>query len=50
VPSFGTVKVVRLQLVFAVEVVVHNFTLLATNVAGATAESFVRGEITWVTS
>jgi hypothetical protein len=46
VPSFGTVNVVKLQLAFAVEVVAHNFTLLATNVAGATAESFVRGEIT----
>jgi hypothetical protein len=50
VPSFDTVSVVSVQLASAVAAVAHNFTLLATNVAGATAESFVKGEITWVTS
>jgi hypothetical protein len=39
-----------LQLALAVEVVAQSFTLPATKVAGATAESFVSGEITWVTS
>jgi hypothetical protein len=38
------------QLAFAVETVAHNFTLLGTRVAGAAAESFVRGEITWFVS
>jgi hypothetical protein len=45
VPSFGTVNVVRLQLAFAVDVVAHNFTLLATKVAGVVAESLLNGEI-----
>jgi hypothetical protein len=50
VPSFGTVKVVRLQLVFAVDVVAHNFTVLATKVAGVVAESLVKGEMVWLVS
>ena len=45
VPSPGTFNVVRLQLVFAVDVVAHNFTLLATKVAPVPAASLVRGEI-----
>jgi hypothetical protein len=45
VPSFGTVNVVRLQLAFAVEVVAHNFTVLATNVAGDVTVSLLNGEI-----
>jgi hypothetical protein len=46
VPWFATVKVVKSQLAFAVEVVAHNFTVLATKVAGEVAESFVKIEIT----
>ena len=49
-PSFGTVKVVKLQLAFTVEVVAHNFTVLGTNAAGAVAESLVKGEMIWLVS
>ena len=45
VPSLATVNVVKLQLAFAVEVVAHNFTVLATNVAGEVTVSFVSIEI-----
>jgi cadmium resistance protein CadD (predicted permease) len=45
VPWFATVNVVKLQLAFAVEVVAHNFTVLATNVAGEFAVSFASIEI-----
>jgi hypothetical protein len=50
VPSFGTVNVVKLQLAFAVDVVAHNFTVLATKVAGFVAESLLNGEIVWLVS
>lgn len=49
-PSFGTVNVVRLQLALAVEVVAHNFTEDAVNVAPEPGVSFVRGEIVWFVS
>jgi hypothetical protein len=45
VPWPATVNVVRLQEAFAVDVVAHNFTLLAINVAGFAAESLGRIEI-----
>ena len=49
-PSFGTVNTVRLQLAFAVDVVAHNFTVLATNVAGDVTVSLLNGEIVWLVS
>ena len=42
VPSPATSRLSRLQLAFAVDVVAHNFTEVATRVAGAVAASFVR--------
>jgi hypothetical protein len=45
VPWFATVKVVRLQLAFAVLVVAHNFTVLSINVAGDVAESLSKIEM-----
>ena len=49
-PSLGTVNVVRLQLVLAVDVVAHNFTEDAVSVAPDPAASFVSGEIVWLVS
>jgi hypothetical protein len=49
-PSSGTVNVVRLQLVLAVDVVAHNFTEDAVSVAPDPAASFVSGEIVWLVS
>jgi hypothetical protein len=46
----GTVNVDKLQLALAVEVVAHNFTELAVNVAPDPAASFVSGEIVWLVS
>ena len=46
VPSPATVKVGNVQLLFAVAVVAHNFTDVATNVTGETTVSFVKTEIT----
>jgi hypothetical protein len=46
VPWLATVNVVKSQLAFAVEVVAHNFTVLATKIAGDVVESFVKIEIT----
>ena len=46
VPWFAIVKVVRLQLAFAVLVVAHNFTLVGFRVAGEVAESLARILIT----
>ena len=45
-----TVKVVRLQLELAVDVVAHNFTDEATNVDPVPAASFDIGEMTWLVS
>jgi hypothetical protein len=46
VPWLATVNVVKSQLAFAVEVAAHNFTVLATKIAGDVAVSFVKIEIT----
>ena len=50
VPSPPTVSVVSVQLEIAVETLAHKRTELGTSVAGATAESLVSGEITWLVS
>jgi hypothetical protein len=50
VPSFGTVNDVNVHEVFAVDVVAHNLRLEGTRLAGEVAESFVNGEINWLTS
>ncbi len=42
VPSPGTSRELRLQLAFAVKIVAHSFTDVATRFAGAVAASFVR--------
>ena len=49
-PSFGTVKVVKLQLAFTVDVVAHSFTVLGTNVAGDVTVSLPSIEIVWFVS
>ena len=50
VPWLATVNVVRLQLAFAVAVVAHNFTVLATRVAGDVTVSFVKIVMVWFVS
>ena len=45
VPSPATVNDVNVQLAFAVDVVAHKRTVLASKVAGVVALSFVNGEI-----
>lgn len=50
VPWFATTNEVELQLAFAVNVDAHNFTLLATSVAGDVAKSFVSTEMSWLVS
>ena len=50
VPSFGTVKVVRLQLALAVDVVAQSFTEVASRGANEPAWSLVNGEIVWFVS